>query len=447
MNKISLLMGLFAVGCSAGQGEIIQEMHWERTNVGTVIRVSWTLEQEAKAWVEFGPIPDCSEWSTPVQTGDSGEVLLLGLPPVTDTCFVLKAKADGVEESTSRETFRTENVPASLEPMVIEQIDPEAYEDGFWVGSNPSNPAFAYVMDREGNYVWWSEGDEESLTPQVILDPNGQGVYFNAFNKDFSVDESEIVLMGFDGVVQWELSTPNGHHSYALLPGDRIAYLAVDVRDTDEYGPVVGDAVMIDDGSGPEVLYSTWDDEHILLEPHDQWNLPFYPQGIDWTHANYLSFNASRNSFTISFANAEAIVEIDADTGAHLRSIGQAGTHSVEEGLLGRPHAAEWTEEGTLMLFTTPKSGKQSMGVELSFDEETLSTEVLWSYGEGLNYYTFIMGAVDRLENGNTLMNFGSKGVIEELSPEGDLVWRAFTATGNFPGHLSFMKRFYEESP
>jgi hypothetical protein len=87
------------------------------------------------------------------------------------------------------------------------------------------------------------------------------------------------------------------------------------------------------------------------------------------------------------------------------------------------------------------------MGVELSFDEETLSTEVLWSYGEGLNYYTFIMGAVDRLENGNTLMNFGSKGVIEELSPEGDLVWRAFTATGNFPGHLSFMKRFYEESP
>jgi len=445
MRKNSLVLSLVLWGCSAGQDGLIEDLSWERTDVGTVVRVLWTLQESAETWVEFGEIPDCTGRETPVQTDSSGEVLLLGLPPVTDSCFVVHAERDGNVESSERQTFRTENVPAALEPMEIEQLDTEAYQDGFWVGSNPSSPSLAYVVDRNGDFVWWYEGKKDSLIPQVSVAPDGAGFYFNEFNRDFAVDESQVVLMGFDGVVKEEYATPNGHHSYTWLPDGSLAYLAIDVRETEEYGPVVGDAVMVDDGSGPVPIYSTWDDEHIVLEPHDQWEVGFYPQGVDWTHANYLSFSEERNSFTISYANVEAVIEIDADTGEHLRSIGQLGTHSVEEGLLGRPHAAEWTDEGTLMLFSTPKPGRQSMGMELGFDDDEASTELLWSYGEGLNYYTLIMGAVRRLEGGNTLMNFGSKGIIEELDADEQVVWRAYTATGTFPGHFEFVKNLYGE--
>ena len=210
---------------------------------------------------------------------------------------------------------------------------------------------------------------------------------------------------------------------------------------------MVGDTVMIGDGTGPVPLYSTWDDPRILLEEHRQWDNEFYPQGIDWTHANYLSYNEDRNSLTISFANAEAVIEVDATTGEHLRSIGQDGTHSVEEGLLGRPHAGYWTDSGTLMVFTTPLWGpnKSSIGVELAFDDEAKTAEVVWEYGYELGYNTIIMGEATRLPNGNVLMNFGSTGVVEEVTPEGEAVWRVYTATGTFPGHWTFVRSLYNE--
>jgi len=437
------ILAVVGAGCGAGSQDLIQDVEWERTQVGTVVGVNWRLVEDAETWIEFGPAPDCNALRTPVSEALVNEELLLGLVPVTESCFVVKALQDGELFSTEPERFRTENVPAAVEAMEVETIDPSAYDDGFWVGSNPSGPALVHVINRQGETVWWYMGSENSVIPQVTLAPNGDGLYFNEFHRNFSIDTSRVVWVGFDGRVKAEFKTSLGHHSYAWLPDGRLAYLAIDVRDTEEFGSVVGDAIWVTDGEEIQEIYSTWDDAHLLLEEHDQWGSNFYPQGIDWTHANFLSFSEERNSFTVSFAHAEAIVEVDAETGEHLRSVGQAGTHDIEEGLLGRPHAAEWTEEGTLLFFTTPKDTRESRGVELAFDDQSLQTEVIWSYGEGLHYNTIIMGAVRRLANGNTLMNFGSKGILEEINPENEVVWKAYTATGQFPGHFFLVPNLY----
>ena len=443
MRSIISIVAFVGVGCGAGSSDLIQDVEWERTQVGTVIGVNWRLTEEAETWIEFGPAPDCNTLRTPASNALENQELLLGLAPVTESCFVIKAALGDEVLSTEPERFRTENVPSSVEFMEVESMDPSAYDEGFWVGSNPSGPPMVHVINRKGETVWWHVGSDNAVIPQVTLAPNGEGLFFNEFHRNFAIDNSRVVWMGFDGTIKAEFDTSFGHHSYAWLPDGRLAYLAIDVRETTEFGPVVGDAILVTDGEEIEEIYSTWDDEHILLEEHDQWGTNFYPQGADWTHANFLSFNEDRNSFTVSFANAEAIVEVDAETGEHLRSVGQAGTHDIEEGLLGRPHAAEWTEEGTLLAFTTPKGTRESRGVELAFDDQNLQTDVLWSYGEGLHYNTIIMGAVRHLDNGNTLMNFGSKGILEEINPENEVVWKAYTATGQFPGHFSFVPNLY----
>jgi hypothetical protein len=442
MIRFCSAFALVGLGCS-GTTDLVRDVEWERTQVGTVIRVLWGLTEQAETWVEFGPAPDCDGFETPVLNGLDNEVLLLGLPPVTESCFQIKTRVDGEVIASEREPFRTENVPASVEPMEVEAIDPSAYDEGFWVGSNPSGPPMVHIINRKGETVWWHLGSADGVIPQVTLAPNGDGIFFNEFHRNFAIDNSRVAWIGFDGEVKAEFMTSLGHHSYAWLPDGRLAYLVIDVRDTEEYGPVVGDAIWVSDGEEVQEIYTTWDDPHMPLEVHDKWGSNFYPQGIDWTHANFLAFDEDRNSFTISFANADAIVEVDADSGEHLRSVGQAGTHAIAQGLLGRPHAAEWTDSGTLLFFTTPKDTRESRGIELAFDDETLQTEVLWSYGEGLHYNTFIMGAVRQLPNGNTLMNFGSKGILEELTPEDEVVWKAYTATGHFPGHFSFSETLY----
>ena len=440
-------IGTVFLGCLPVEGPSLLDVRWERTSVGTVVEVSWEVDEAATTWVEFGPAPQCDEWQTSKSLGKQGQALLLGLPPVTDSCFVVHAEAGGVQVTSPMESFRTENVPASFEAMDIESWDPTGYQDGFFVGSNALNPAQVYVLDRQGRFVWWKEVGEDFVSPQMVLSPDGRGFSYNTFFRDFSVDASAVTRVGFDGEEEESIPTPNGHHSFSWLPDGSLAYLAIDVRTTQEYGDVVGDVLMVDDGNGPRELWNSWEDSNLLLEKHRLWKSTFYPQGIDWTHANYLSYSAQRNSFTISFANIEAIIEVDADTGAHLRSIGPTGTHMVEPGLLGRPHAAAWTEQGTLMFFTTPLwgLGRQSMGMELSFDDESATTEVVWSYGEGLNYDTHIMGEALPLESGNVLMNYGSKGIVEEVNLEGEVLWRAYTATGSVPGHWNFLEGFYEE--
>ena len=443
------MIGLLVLGCSAGNSPGIDGVTWERTDVGTVIRVSWIGDEDVASWVQFGPASDCDKWSTPAKTGVEREALLLGLPSATDSCFRVMGEILGESAveiiAEDVEEFRTENLPAGFSAMEVEILDEAMYEDGFFVGSNPRNPAQVYVLDREGNIVWWREGEGENLSTQMVLSPDKSFFTYNSFDRDFAVDNSQVIRVGLDGSELETIKTPNGHHAFAWLPNDVLAYLSIDVRDTEEFGPVVGDTIMIDDGTGPVPLYSTWDDPRILLEEHRQWNDGFYPQGIDWTHANYLSYSEERNSITISFATAEAVVEIDASTGEHLRSVGQDGTHSIEPGLLGRPHAGYWTDEGTLMVFTTPlwDGGKSSIGIELDFDDQAMNAEVIWEYGYDLRYFTMVMGETTRLPNGNVLMNFGSKGIVEEVTPEGEPVWRIYTATGTFPGHWSFVKSLY----
>ena len=446
MMRLVLLGGALA-GCTSSGSSVVQDVVWERTDVGSVIRVSWSSDADTETWVSFGPAGNCEKWSTPAEKGASREVLLLGLPTATDSCFQVVGESEGEVAQTDTWEFRTENLPAAFSAMEVESLNADLYDDGFFVGSNPRNPAQVYVMDREGNIVWWREGQGSNLSTQMVFADDKQSFAYNSFDRDFAVDRSKIVRVGLDGQVLDTIDTPNGHHSFAWLPNDTLAYLAIDVRETEEFGAVVGDAIMLDDGTGPVPLYSTWDDPRILLEEHRQWEDEFYPQGIDWTHANYLSYSEERNSFTISFANAEAVVEVDATTGEHLRSIGQDGTHSVEEGLIGRPHAGYWTEDGTLMVFTTPLwgEGKNSIGIELAFDDEAKSTEVVWEYGYDLGYHTIIMGETNRLPNGNVLMNFGSSGIVEEVTPEGEPVWRVYTATGTFPGHWSFVRSLYSD--
>ncbi|MEC7241796.1 MAG: aryl-sulfate sulfotransferase [Myxococcota bacterium] len=446
MTKVVFLGGLL-VGCTSNGGGQIQNVSWERTDIGTVIRVNWTTEADVESWINFGPAGDCEKWSTPAEQSTEREALLLGLPSATDSCFQVVGVLDGETVKSDSWEFRTENLPAAFSAMEVESLDSSLFEEGFFVGSNPRNPAQVYVMDREGNIVWWREGEGANLSTQMVFADDKSSFSYNSFDRDFAVDNSKVIRVGVDGEVLETIDTPNGHHAFAWLPNNVLAYLAIDVRETDEFGPVVGDTVMVDDGTGPVPLYSTWDDPRVLLEEHRQWDNEFYPQGIDWTHANYLSYNEERNSLTISFANAEAVIEVDATTGEHLRSIGQDGTHSVEEGLLGRPHAGYWTDSGTLMVFTTPLwgAGKSSIGVELAFDDEAKTAEVVWEYGYELGYNTIVMGESTRMPNGNVLMNFGSTGIVEEVTPEGQPVWRVYTATGTFPGHWSFVRSLYND--
>jgi len=447
VNRILLVSG-FMFGCSGGGSSEFTNVDASIADtVATVVKVNWSLEEEAQVWFEYGIDGACEGHETSSITGSQGETLLLGLPPVTDVCFVGFAELGGDVVEAESQTIRTGNLPSAFSTMTIEDYNPDKVAPGYIVGSNAIDPAMLYVVNREGEIVWYQEPVNEYLRPQMIISQSGDSFIYNEFSKDFTDDSSKISRVSFGGEIIEEFDTPDGHHSFQELPDGTIVYIAIDVRETDEWGLVVGDSVVEipPDGSDPVVVYTVWDDPNIELGPHSEWDSTFYPQGRDWTHANYIYYSEDRDTYTISFRNVNTVVEFDRYTGETIRSVGRFGTHATDPGLIQYPHAGYWTADGTLMFLTSPPGTNESWGVEMSFDDQNMEAELVWSYGNDEGHKALILGEALRLSNDNTLVNFGSTGRLIEVTPDGEEVWSLYTSIGTFPGHTTILEDFYGE--
>jgi hypothetical protein len=57
--------------------------------------------------------------------------------------------------------------------------------------------------------------------------------------------------------------------------------------------------------------------------------------------------------------------------------------------------------------------------------------DLVWEYGfDDVGITSASLGQAFRLGNGNTMVNFGSSGVLHEVDPSGNLVWEASSEFG-----------------
>ncbi len=429
------------VGC--GPKEEVAQWMVTSTEISTVLRVEWSLDAEGTAWVEYGE-GSCDR-STPPQDGTDGEVLLLGLGPMAEICVRLVAEIDGVEHAGDERMLGTGVLESAVPEFNVSEFDPEAVEPGYLLGSTAMNPGARFVVDRTGKVLWSHAVELGRLSPQISVALDGSGFLSNEFSQYHDVDTGQVRMLNLAGETEWTQRTELAHHVFQQLPDGTLAYLAIDVRETAEYGPVVGDVIIeiAPDGSEREV-WNVWDHEdQFPLGPNNGWDRGFYPQGKDWSHGNALRYDEALDTYTISFRNLDTILEIDRATGTHLRSVGGLGNVMIVGGdtLIGAPHGAHWTSPSTLLFLTSPPGTGTSQAVELQVGEET--AEVLWSWGEGQGLKALIMGEAERLPGGNTLVNFGSKGTLVEVTPEGEVAWRVDLSAGNWPGHVTVFGDWY----
>ena len=74
---------------------------------------------------------------------------------------------------------------------------------------------------------------------------------------------------------------------------------------------------------------------------------------------------------------------------------------------------------------------RHSRAVEYALDTVAKTAAMVWEYLPNPPIYTFAVGSVQRLENGNTLVGFGLAGQIHEVDANARLVASAlFTLNG-----------------
>jgi hypothetical protein len=100
-------------------------------------------------------------------------------------------------------------------------------------------------------------------------------------------------------------------------------------------------------------------------------------------------------------------------------------------GLWSHQHQPVFLDDGRMLIFDNTGLGKRSRVLEF----DPLTKEVFWRYGEEDSefFHTALLGSVQRLPNGNTLITESDNGRVFEVTPGHRIVWEFLTPhrTGN----------------
>lgn len=91
-----------------------------------------------------------------------------------------------------------------------------------------------------------------------------------------------------------------------------------------------------------------------------------------------------------------------------------------------RQHDPDITEDGIIEVFNNrPKSITTDTETSniIAFDAATRTAEILYPNPTQPAFHTYVMGAHERLPNGNRLIAESLKGRVFEITPDGDIVW------------------------
>lgn len=412
--------------------------------IPAVLTVGFTTPADATAWVEFGA-ENSTERLTPQSQGAAHTHHLLGLPPLTDAQLQIVTVVDGEEHRSGVLVEQTGQLLPStpLPEVTINNYAPSPH--AAVLISLFSDPTHVLMMGLDGTVFWsiqtGASGERGGLGCQPAMSDGL--IFYNSFEIE-GWAEGFIESIALDGSPVAQVETPGAHHFFERLPDGTLAWMAIEPREVDGMGTVVGDQVMIRSPDGTQrSLISLWD--HLTVYETSTWEQPAYG-GADWTHGNGLTYSDDRDSFLISTGGTDLILEVTSD-GELVRQIG--GVEAVDgdysfnppNTAFSYPHGPHFSASGELLMMSTVNNRSRLVGYEID-DAQYRLTES-WSYGEDRKSVVQVLGEVEELDDGNLLVSWGSLGTLQVVTPEGEILWEAQTGFGSLIGQAHLLESPY----
>jgi hypothetical protein len=310
----------------------------------------------------------------------------------------------------------------------------------------------AYLVDNDGKLRWrWSLSQEFSnvaLRPGIAfgfthLFPNGDVVAF--------VDGLGVVKLDKDSKLLWK-HFALAHHDAFVADDGRIYALVHETRSvpaiSERYRSLL-DAVEVLSPSGErERTISVFDvlqaSPYAFLLPRTA-GLTLDPgtDAVDVLHTNHVEvYDGSleklsplfrRGNLLLSMRDLNTIAIVDGATSQVLWAWGPTN--------LSLQHHPTILGDGNVLLFDNGTSLSQIVEVD------PRTNAVTWRYAPAKDFYTEILGACQRLPNGNTLATLSQKGYAREVTPDGRVVWEfanPSVGNGGFRNGIYRMTRYPE---
>jgi hypothetical protein len=376
--------------------------------------------------------------SAATDTTHSG--VLFGLTSLTEYAYTLTATGD---EDTLRcsGSFTTENMPPQLPEVTVEVNDTTrtSSETILVISIMNKDETFPVAINRTGQVVWFTEDIPYEQVSQVEVAHDGRGLAMGSFAFNRSQDNSVFHQVSLLGESLASFPMEGGHHFFKQRADGTVAHPSIDVRDWVIKGKtvsVVGDALVEVRDAGVVELFNVWD----VLEPREHrhfWS-SFYPQGADWTHLNSIDYLSETDQYIVSLPYLKTVLEIDANTG-DLTEEFSPQTYTFEAHPFYEAHDVRMLDASTMTALNQNPDG--AVAVEYAIDRVSKTLQIDWMLKTDINVK--YLGQFFRLENGNRIINYGSAGIIQEVTEGGEVVWEVYSPLGYWFGNGQMLDSLY----
>jgi hypothetical protein len=405
---------LFTPGCPA-PGDTVAVSDIEAVvneDIVTLIELSWSAEGEHQAWVEFGETDAYGHSVAPL--GAEQRVTLLGMPASTEVHFQVVTENDAGQWRSEDQIAITGDLPHELPVLTA-----TGQLDGFVAVPVMGTSWGAVIVDEQGRIVWYRISDDtrESIF-SVAMSHDGSALLANSFRQDD--DHDAIMWLPLDGSAPTVFDQPGARHDFAELPDGTVGMIVADQRSWEGTQATADAVIELDREGNQRVVWSFWDDfTPDVACPENDACLE------DVTHANALDYDAARGLYYLTSLRMGGILAIERESGA-LRWVLFGFENEFE--LLG---GTEWPglmhqferRDDRLLVFANGEYDEGSRVVEYALDTEAMTVEELWSYSPEPAVSVSALGDASYLGDDLIHSGWGSSGMVQQLTIEGELRW------------------------
>ena len=412
-----------ATGGAAGGDDFVASVSITvHPQTATILVVTWTQAKAAdQTWLEFTFTGGSLMTSRPAAgvTGAHRDVVL-GVPASTAITVRIVNRLGGVDYKTKDYLGTTGALPSGMPKPTVSMYDPALASPDRWLFGAVENSKggcnniscyytqifWLYIIDRQGRVVWYyADGTSDATTSFQRIARDGEYIW--------------IERRPFGG---------SGGHSVLKMTLDRQYSQTVQV-------PNLSDCIDVTtDGS---LLYDTdpkWELHELTKTGTNRtiWSCPTAMGSNFECYSNTVNWDPASDSIVMSFPYENTVVQIDRKTGSIVGKYGAAsGSYTFDQPnwSFEFQHFANISSRGTLMVSShLPGYGDGDTGTMMpvankhSFQEWTIDRTnkkliQKWIYSDGPEWPMY-KGMVILLPNGNYLANYGTGGVIREITPD-----------------------------
>lgn len=395
------------------------------------IRVQWDLGETAVQQVIVRAESDAGDVVRLEVDPAQGLAVIWGLHPEAEVD--VQVDLVGAEQTWTEDlgVLTTAPVPPELPALIANGDDP--FPGELLLTTFVLDPAAAVLIDHEGTIRWWRIFEELPELTRVRVSPDGLTLTAVAANPHAESEDS-LVQIPLSGGPMEILPVSQAHHDFVQLPDGTMTVLVHEVREVDGQD-MIGDRILEIAPDGTQtIVFDAW-------ETWTPTATGANPAGTGFTHGNHIDYDAARDQYLVSFFGRWTIDRIDRATGSLVWELGSS-TEADFHTSTGSP----WFIEGAhgfqlmgdrLLYFENGLMDRQlSRVVELELDEDNKICDPVWMYDNTQGLYSVSLGDVDRLDNGNTLVDFSTNGHMEVVTPDREVIWQLGAEIGGIFGYV-----------